>query len=673
MPLRSVLLVIIITLLAPHFSIAQCEVLVWSDEFDGSGSPNSVNWAFDLGSGGWGNGEVQTYTSSTTNVRQENGNLIIDAIKSGSNWTSARIKTQNKKTFKYGKIVFRAKLPTGGGTWPALWMLGSNITSVGWPACGEIDVLEHVGNNPNTVLCALHTPSSFGNTVNKSSKSVPTATSAFHEYAVSWNAERIIFYVDDVPYYTYNPSPKTSANWPFDAEHFLIMNIAMGGTLGGTIDPTLTSARMEVDYVRVYEERTDPVITGNAFVFENQQNIAYAAPDYGNDVTYTWSVPADATLVSGQGTKDIVVNWGPSDGSVDLSLTGNTGCSVNTASLNVSTIVNPSGAKYLVQDFTNPSLTGWSKNDNGITYQATDNNLVVNYNLSGLKYIQYEMPKAVNLSGYAIIKIPIKVPVSSVTLPNLIITLRDGNGNETIATNYEVDITTKDEIYYTHAYNFTGLWSLNNPAVNANAIKAVRIYMQAGQGTYTLDEIAFYNSTTIPLPPHALVASITDEGDIALGWSNDINATSFNLYRSESATGTYTRIKSSIKTHEVPTIVAPTASLNYYKVTGVNNVGESPLSSEVEVVAEITGIGNQEKTLISVYPNPCNGKFFIQTNGEVVHSVKIFDSAGIQKQFELTTDHNLIIIDMKSISTGVYFIILHQLEKTLIAKISVNE
>jgi hypothetical protein len=119
--------------------------------------------------------------------------------------------------------------------------------------------------------------------------------------------------------------------------------------------------------------------------------------------------------------------------------------------------------------------------------------------------------------------------------------------------------------------------------------------------------------------------------------------------------------------------VAPTASLNYYKVTGVNNVGESPLSSEVEVVAEITGIGNQEKTLISIYPNPCNGKFFIQTNGEVVHSVKIFDSAGIQKPFELTTDHNLIIIDMKSISTGVYFIILHQLEKTLIAKISVNE
>ncbi len=666
---RTYFLFVIFYLAFRATSFSQCEVLIWSDEFDGTGLPNSSNWGFDTGAGGWGNNEIQTYTSSTTNVKQENGNLVIDAIKSGGNWTSARVKTQNKKTFKYGKIVFRAKLPTGGGTWPALWMLGENITSVGWPVCGEIDVMEHVGNNPNVVLCALHTASSSGNTVNKSSKPVSTATTEFHEYAISWNPDRIIFYIDDVPYYTYNPPSKTTDTWPFNANQFLIMNIAIGGSLGGTVNPALTSARMEIDYVRVYEERSEPLIQGTLFLFENQQGVQYAAPDYGVGVTYTWTVPNDATIVSGQGANQITVNWGTTDGIINLSLTGDTGCSTNSVSANVATIVEPTGLKYTVDNFSNSGLPGWSKNDTGITYVTSNNHLSVTYNVSSLKYIQYEMPKAVHLSDYGILKLPVMVPTSSTSIPDLLLTFRDGDGNETISTNFDIPLTKKDGIFYTYSYNFDGLWSLNNPQVNDNFIKSLRIYMLSGQGSFQLGSIELYNSKTIPEPPNNLTASITDVGEIALSWSDPTNATSFNLYRSDNPSDPFIKIKSNIKTFEVPYVITPTEALNYYKITGVNSVGESALSTEVEVVASITGAETLGKSPISIYPNPCSGKFFIQTNEEVVKSVKIFDSVGAEKTFDLVRDNSLMIVDLKSAEAGNYFIIINQVNKTLVIKV----
>ncbi len=243
---------------------SQEEVLVWSDEFDGSGPPDPAKWSYDLGAGGWGNREVQTYTNSTANSRQENGKLIINALKYGSNWTSARLLTNNKFEFKYGRVVFRAKLPVGSGTWPALWMLGENFGTVGWPACGEIDVMEFVGKHPGQVQSALHTPSSHGNTVNFGKKLVPTCSSEFHDYQVSWNYQRIEFRVDSLLIYAYSPSVRNTSTWPFDKPFFIIMNMAMGGNMGSDpqyetggqkngIDPTLTSATMEVDFVRVYQ------------------------------------------------------------------------------------------------------------------------------------------------------------------------------------------------------------------------------------------------------------------------------------------------------------------------------------------------------------------------------------------------------------------------------------
>lgn len=232
--------------------------MIFSEEFNYSGAPNSSKWTFDIGRGdnGWGNSEAQYYTQRPENVVVDNGILKITAKKEnyeGANYTSTRLKTQGKFSFRYGKVEVRAKLPQGGGTWPAIWMLGSNITSVGWPAAGEIDIMEHVGNNPNTIISAIHTPSSHGNTQNKATTTVSNATSEFHVYGLEWTPEKLVFSVDGKVHYTYNPTEKNSNTWPFDSNQFLILNIAVGGTLGGSIDPDFVSGTMEVDYVRVYQ------------------------------------------------------------------------------------------------------------------------------------------------------------------------------------------------------------------------------------------------------------------------------------------------------------------------------------------------------------------------------------------------------------------------------------
>ena len=224
----------------------------WSDEFNVDGAPDSSKWSYETGAGGWGNNELQHYTNRPENVIVQNGTLRINAIKevyNGSNYTSARIITSGKKSFKYGRIDIRAKLPAGAGTWPALWMLGDNISTAGWPACGEIDIMEHIGNNLNTIYGTLHYPGHSGGNADSSTTTVATATTDFHVYSIDWSSTAIKFYVDNQLYRSFGNSNAV----PFNSNFFFIFNCAMGGNFGGTIDPNFTSATLEVDYVRVYQ------------------------------------------------------------------------------------------------------------------------------------------------------------------------------------------------------------------------------------------------------------------------------------------------------------------------------------------------------------------------------------------------------------------------------------
>jgi beta-glucanase (GH16 family) len=233
------------------------EVLIWSDEFETAGRPCTDNWLFDIGNGngGWGNNESQYYTRENATIQD---NILKIKVKKetyrGYAYTSARMKTQNKFSFTYGRVEVRAKLPSGGGTWPAIWMLGDNITTLGWPNCGEIDIMEHTGNNQGITSSAIHNASGYGNTpyVNHLDR-VNDVSTNFHTYGINWTKDKIDFTVDGVVHYTYNPTNKNNRNWPFNKPQFIILNVAMGGALGGAIDTAFAESTLEIDYVRVYQ------------------------------------------------------------------------------------------------------------------------------------------------------------------------------------------------------------------------------------------------------------------------------------------------------------------------------------------------------------------------------------------------------------------------------------
>ena len=251
--------------------------LVWSDEFDTNGAVNATKWHHQTqlpAGGSWFNGEVQHYTNQLTNSSVNAGFLNIVAKKEPytnqgitKQYTSARL--NSKFAFLYGRVDIRAKVPTNQGTWPALWMLGKNVNEDGaffdsqfgttnWPACGEIDIMEH-GITPsqptNYVQSALHTPSSFGNTTNIGGTIANNLGTDYHIYSMNWSPYQITFLLDGVAYYTYNPAVKTPSNWPFTSEQYLLLNIAMGG-IAGTIPASFTQTSMDVDYVRVYQNTT---------------------------------------------------------------------------------------------------------------------------------------------------------------------------------------------------------------------------------------------------------------------------------------------------------------------------------------------------------------------------------------------------------------------------------
>lgn len=244
-------------------------VLVWSDEFDGT-ELNSNNWTIETGGNGWGNQEKQNYTNRSENLRLENGHLIIEARKEkfGNNdYTSARIMSKNKVSYKYGKFEARISLPAGAGTWPAYWMMGQNIDIARWPLCGEIDIMEHVGSQPRMISHATHTSEkngSRGNNWHWQRNFDFEVENNFVTYAIEWEEranegyDNISFYVNGVKSTTiWEPVNATVQQWPFKQEFFIILNLALGGTMGGAIDDKIfdNPVIMKVDYVRVYQRK----------------------------------------------------------------------------------------------------------------------------------------------------------------------------------------------------------------------------------------------------------------------------------------------------------------------------------------------------------------------------------------------------------------------------------
>lgn len=249
-------------LAAPALAVPAGWRLVWADEFNTPGLPDPGRWVHDTGRNkdGWYNNEKQYYSGPREeNAVVKDGRLVITARRErlsqqpdwgGQDYTAARLITRGRADWTYGYFEIRARMPCGKGTWPAIWTLGSGGR---WPEDGELDILEHMGREPAQVSSAVHTAAGSGGHAVGARARLPTACSAFHDYQMLWTAQGVSFGVDGVVYWHYAKRADDSAGWPFDRPQFLILNLAIGGDLGGPVDDGIFPVRMEVEHVRVYQ------------------------------------------------------------------------------------------------------------------------------------------------------------------------------------------------------------------------------------------------------------------------------------------------------------------------------------------------------------------------------------------------------------------------------------
>lgn len=614
--------------------------LAWSDEFTVNGPPNSELWGYDLGQSGWGNNEVQNYTNLSQNIRVENGVLVIEALKINGNWTSARLKSQGKKNFTYGRVVFRAKLPLGIGTWPALWTLGESVTTAGWPACGEIDVMEHVGRDPGNILSAIHTPSSFGNTVNKNTTFITNHATAFHTYELIWTESKLDLLIDGVIHYTYQPATKNASTWPFTAPQFIIMNIAMGGTLGGpTIDPALTAARMEVDYVRVYQAFTELKIEGPNILEKNQQGVKFKTNQL-EGATYNWDLPSDASITSGIGTHEITVNWGSTEGAVKATVTLES--QQYEKALEVTHVANPQGSTF---SLLSPEFgIEWSDVDpiNEFTLTEDLNTVRIEYNVTNPSVntgVEGKFFRTIDMRDYSRLKVRMKSFNKSGTL-NARIDLSDNNNSLTNKSPvFNLTPLIDDGEYFTYAFDFEtqNQWMSNEGPVNASRIDKLKLYLDfgvfgvPGRDSVWIEDLWLEPSSSsdvvLKRPSH-LTSSLIGE-TIRLEWTdNSTNENGFLIFRSHTRNGVFEKIGESPPNVTSSEFTALNETRYYYRVKSFNTQAESDYSNtaETELITSSEELNSQSG--IVLYPNPASHEFFIRSSYQRKAILEVLDVLG---------------------------------------------
>lgn len=316
---QNVFYLIAITLTYAGYSLAQCDYeLVWEDDFSGT-SLNLENWEYQIGGNGWGNNELQSYTSSNAIVSGGTLQIIADEP-TANNYESSRIRSKNLYDLKYGKVEARIKLPEGQGIWPAFWMLPTCQVYGTWPSSGEIDIMEYLGHQTNRVYTTCHygdSPTDKGQTGNSYTLPTGTFSDSFHVFAIEWSENSISWTIDDQVILEIDQSDVGQFVYPFNEDFHLLLNVAVGGNWPGDPDAsTIFPQVMEVDYVKAFQLIEDWSIYGQSQLLPNSQAVYTVPFDTGS--TYDWLIPSCATIVSGQGTNEILVNWGTESGDIGV-------------------------------------------------------------------------------------------------------------------------------------------------------------------------------------------------------------------------------------------------------------------------------------------------------------------------------------------------------------------
>jgi beta-glucanase (GH16 family) len=653
------------------------EALVWADEFNEGSRPNEADWTYEQGNGcpsncGWGNNEEQYYTDKTQNVRIENGILIIEARKEDNKITSGRIITQGKRSFKYGRIEVRAKLPSGRGTWPAIWMLGENINTVGWPACGEIDIMEYVGYEPQKVHGSLHTPSSYGNTQNTSEITVSNAESAFNLYAIEWDEEKIRFFVNDTNFYTYQPA-KSSSTWPFDQQAFLILNLAIGGNWGGAqgVDESIFPQRFEIDYVRVYQKFSGEVsLTAPQYVQPFQQNVQVSATELVG-ATYEWILPEGVTVSQGQGTANIQLNWGDTSGEVKVKVMHNGQLYEATKEIKVK--VDPQSAYAFPIKAENWSIPEEFNSNFQIEDQPQGTQFTFNVDQPEKNpYVLLNLPQPVNMQAYHKMSVKLKSTEAPETLR---MDLLDIDGQATAS----------EEVFKLHPLNTDGQWHnyvhyfepiFEASTLDRSAIHQLKMYVNyswlaaVASGSFTIESMVIDTAETnlIPASPLAFAKETQESTTNLLTWADSANnEKGYRIYRQSTDQQEAELVAElPVDTEYFEESAQLKAGTYSYFLSAFNQFGETePLETKVNIVKVLSTSDELSDKNFKISPNPATDKLKIQ--GIDKAKVSIFSMKGtLLREFEINGASEISIVDLPS---GLYLIRLQTADSLSLQKV----
>lgn len=514
--MKYIFLLFFLSILAKPMLAQECYELVWSDEFDYNGSPDPNKWSFDIGGNGWGNNEDQYYTDRLSNAQVSGGTLKITARKEGfggKSYTSSRVISKNTGDWLYGKVEVRAKLPTGQGTWPAIWMLPTDWEYGGWPASGEIDIMEHVGYDQNVVHATVHTQAynhSIGTQVGKSITDLDVST-AFHTYKLEWTEDKIVMSLDDTEYFTFTKHGNFE-QWPFDKRFHLLMNIAMGGSWGGAGGPTDDSklpATMEVEYVRVYQNITPEVTISGPNVINKGEQSTFIASGAVGDVT--WTLPEGGEIISGENTNEITVQWGDdiNGSTVSASVQGN--CATYSSSYAVS--VNQGVPSQSDVAFTANASDGNSLWKTQAQVEGVDEDTDPNFEISGSDSLTCVKFDVSDPSSNPRIEYHFNDIYSFVNHNNFSINLKFGKGLAPKMLRVDVLDASKNvidgdvfEMTFNELKDDCNLWSLNyqfnTDKVDLKEVGGIRLYINYGvfstpkRGAFEMGSFMFSESVS---------------------------------------------------------------------------------------------------------------------------------------------------------------------------------
>jgi beta-glucanase (GH16 family) len=636
-----------------------CYQLVWSDEFSGT-SLDLTKWTQIVGEGGAvsGNAELQYYTDRSQNTQVSSGTLKIIALQEsygGNAYTSARMQTKNQGDWLYGKMEARIKLPVGKGMWPAFWMLPTdNIYGI-WPRSGEMDIMELIGIQPSKSYATIHygddgVDRGFGT---HTTLATGTFGDDFHVFSMEWSPNLIKIFLDGILYFTATPTNIASPNvWRFDKRFYILLNLAIGGAWAGSPDGTTTFPQtMEVDYVRVYQKIADMAITGATLTEPNTNSVTYSVPSLSG-VTYQWTVSgAGNTIVSGQNTNQITVNWGNTSGTVSVLV--HDSCSTD-ATLNLNVTVSPNlWTNYGFEQ----NYVSWNPRPaygSNVTFSTSTTDVAEGSKaacaqvlVAGTNPWDIQLSRT-NLDLTAGTSYTLRFKAKSDAARPISASFITSTDYSTIGSSYRyLTLTTNWQQY---SLTFTPTSNVTKAMFNADLARQV--------GTYCFDDFVFGRTTLLPVELISFAGQTVDSKN-KLYWktASEKNTQSFEIQRL-TIQKTFQTIGQTIANNRPSEYEfldeTPPATLNYYRLKINDSDGKIAYSPVISL--------ENQSDIWTIYPNPVrDSKLNVPLRLQEMQSVNIliFNSLGQKVWFDTTAPQvgNVEIpIQLPQVAKGLYMI-----------------